>query len=94
MSKSVTIGNKKATITPFASWMTVFVLIPMALVVYYAFTTDSGTFTLENLKWIYTYRSTMFLSFIRSKSSLVYQCNLSFKFYHLLSLITTAKPCF
>lgn len=62
MSKTVTIGNKKATIAPFSLWMTVFVLVPMALVVYYAFTTENGTFTLENLKWIYTYRSTMFLS--------------------------------
>lgn len=62
MSKSVTIGNKKATIAPFSSWMVVFVLVPMALVVYYAFTNADGTFTLENLKWIYTYRSTMFLS--------------------------------
>ncbi len=62
MSKAVTIGNKKATVSPFASWMVVFVLVPMALVVYYAFTTADGGFTLENLKWIYTYRSTMFLS--------------------------------
>ena len=62
MSKNVTIGNKKATVTPFASWMVVFVLVPMALVVYYAFTNADGTFTFENLKWIYTYRSTMILS--------------------------------
>lgn len=62
MSKAVTIGNKKATVTPFASWMVVFVLVPMALVVYYAFTTAEGTFTFENLKWIYTYKSTMLLS--------------------------------
>lgn len=62
MSKTVTIGNKKATVTPFSSWMVVFVLVPMALVVYYAFTNADGTFTFENLKWIYTYRSTMLLS--------------------------------
>lgn len=62
MSKAVTIGNKKATVAPFSSWMVVFVLVPMALVVYYAFTSSEGGFTLDNLKWIYTYRSTMFLS--------------------------------
>ena len=62
MSKAVTIGNKKATVAPFSSWMVVFVLVPMALVVYYAFTSADGAFTLENLKWIYTYRSTMLLS--------------------------------
>lgn len=62
MSKTVTIGNKKAMLAPFSSWMVVFVLVPMALVVYYAFTSADRGFTLENLKWIYTYRSTMFLS--------------------------------
>ena len=62
MSKTVTIGSKKATVTPFASWMVVFVLVPMALVVYYAFTNADGGFTFENLKWIYTYRNTMWLS--------------------------------
>lgn len=62
MSKTVTIGNKKAMLAPFSSWMVVFVLVPMALVVYYAFTSADGGFTLDNLKWIYTYRSTMFLS--------------------------------
>lgn len=62
MSKAVTIGNKKAMTAPFSSWMVVFVLIPMALVVYYAFTDAGGSFTFENLKWIYHYRSTMILS--------------------------------
>lgn len=61
MSKAVSIGNKKATLTPFSSWMVVFVLIPIALVVYYAFTGVDG-FTLSNLKWIYTYRATLWLS--------------------------------
>ncbi len=62
MSKAVSIGNKKATVAPFSSWMVVFVLVPMALVVYYAFTNADGVFTFDNLKWIYTYRATMFLS--------------------------------
>ncbi len=61
MSKGVTVGNKKVNLFPFSSWMVVFVLVPIALVVYYAFTDVNG-FTLSNLKWIVTYRSTLWLS--------------------------------
>lgn len=62
MGKAVTIGNKKAVLAPFSGWMVIFVLVPMALVVYFAFTDAEGAFTLENLHWLYYYRSTMFLS--------------------------------
>lgn len=61
MSKAISIGNKKTTLAPFSAWMVVFVLVPIALVVYYAFTGADG-FTLTNLTWIYTYRSTLWLS--------------------------------
>lgn len=61
MSKAVTVGNKKVNLAPFSAWMVVFVLVPIAIVVYYAFTGVDG-FTFTNLKWIYTYRSTLWLS--------------------------------
>ncbi len=61
MNKSVTIGNKSVNLFPFSSWMVVFVLVPIALVIYYAFTGPNG-FTLENLKWVGTYGSTLWLS--------------------------------
>ncbi len=61
MSKGVTVGNKKLNLLPFSSWMVVFVLVPIALVVYYAFTGVDG-FTLSNLKWIVTYGGTLWLS--------------------------------
>lgn len=61
MTKSVEVGSKKVNLIPFSGWMVIFVLIPIALVVYYAFTGVDG-FTLSNLKWIWTYRSTLWLS--------------------------------
>ncbi len=61
MGKTVTVGNKKVMLAPFSSWMVVFVFIPMALVVYFAFTDGDG-FTLGNLQYIYTYRNTLWLS--------------------------------
>ncbi|MBQ6065535.1 MAG: ABC transporter permease [Clostridia bacterium] len=60
-SRSVEVGSKKVNLIPFSGWMVVFVLIPIALVVYYAFTGVDG-FTLTNLKWIWVYRDTLWLS--------------------------------
>lgn len=60
-TKSVEVGSKKVNLIPFSGWMVIFVLIPIALVVYYAFTGVDG-FTFTNLKWIWTYRSTLWLS--------------------------------
>ena len=63
MSKSVGVGSKKANLIPFSGWMVLFVLVPIGLVVYFAFTGVNG-FTLSNLGWIYTYRSTLWLSVV------------------------------
>ena len=43
--------NKENTLlaTPYLTWMCGFIVIPLVMVIYYAFTTKSGTFTLENV---------------------------------------------
>ncbi|MBQ3086125.1 MAG: ABC transporter permease [Clostridia bacterium] len=53
---------KNLTVTPYAVWMVLFVLIPIGLVVYFAFTDANGTFTLENLSYIKRYAETFWLS--------------------------------
>lgn len=63
MNKGLAIGNNKVNLLPFSGWMVVFVLVPIALVVYYAFTDVDG-FTLENLKWVGTYGKTLWLSVV------------------------------
>lgn len=60
-TKTVEVGGSKVNLIPFSGWMVIFVLIPIALVVYYAFTGVDG-FTLTNLKWIWVYRDTLWLS--------------------------------
>ena len=60
-TRSVEVGSRKVNLIPFSGWMVIFVLIPIALVVYYAFTGVDG-FTLSNLKWIWVYRDTLWLS--------------------------------
>lgn len=48
--------------TPYTVWMALFVLIPIALVLYYAFTDASGSFTFANLGSIVTFGSTFWIS--------------------------------
>lgn len=50
------------TVAPYTVWMIIFVLIPIALVVYYAFTNADGAFTLENLTYLKKYAGTFWLS--------------------------------
>ncbi|MBR0509909.1 MAG: ABC transporter permease [Clostridia bacterium] len=54
--------NKKVMLAPFSGWMVLFVLVPIALVVYYAFSNADRQFTLSNLHWMYEYRGTLWLS--------------------------------
>lgn len=54
-------GNRILT-TPYAIWMVIFVLVPIALVVWYSFTDKSGAFTLANLTSIWNFRGTYLLS--------------------------------
>ena len=46
--------NKENTLlaTPYLIWMFGFIVIPLALVIYYAFTTKAGAFTVENVAQI------------------------------------------
>ncbi|MBQ6864462.1 MAG: ABC transporter permease [Clostridia bacterium] len=53
---------KNLTVAPYTVWMTLFVLIPIGLVVYFAFTDSTGSFTLENLTYIKKYAGTFWLS--------------------------------
>ena len=40
---------------PYIVWMALFVVVPMIIIIYYAFTNESGAFTLENLQVIPKY---------------------------------------
>lgn len=53
---------KNLTVAPYTVWMTLFVLIPIGLVVYFAFTDGAGGFTLDNISYIKRYAGTFWLS--------------------------------
>ena len=46
--------NKRLLAGPYLFWSVSFVVIPLLVIVYYAFTSDEGTFTFSNLAQITT----------------------------------------
>ncbi len=54
--------KNKAVATPYLLWMLVFIILPLALVVYFAFTNKQGQFTLENISGLGAYTNVFFLS--------------------------------
>ncbi len=54
--------SRVAINAPYTVWMAIFVLVPIALVVYYAFTDAAGRFTLQNVASIVDYSHTFFTS--------------------------------
>lgn len=45
-------NRKKWLSTPYMAWALIFILVPLAIVIYYGFTTKSGALTLDNIRLI------------------------------------------
>ncbi|MCL2508864.1 MAG: ABC transporter permease [Oscillospiraceae bacterium] len=54
--------GKKIAVAPYTVWMALFVVVPIVLVVYYAFTDQSGALSIQNIRSILDYRETFFIS--------------------------------
>ena len=50
--------KSRTAATPFALWMGIFTVVPLAIVVWFAFTDASGSFTLDNVVKIWQYAGT------------------------------------
>ncbi len=50
--------KSRTAATPFALWMSIFTVVPMAIVVWFAFTDEVGSFTLANIVEIWQYAGT------------------------------------
>lgn len=46
---------QKLIAAPYILWMIVFIIVPLAMVAYFAVTTDQGAFTLENIREVWQY---------------------------------------
>ena len=54
--------KSKTASYPYLIWMALFIVIPMAMVVFFAFTDQSGAFTLQNISTVGRYSNV----FVRS----------------------------
>ncbi len=52
--------------TPYAVWSTIFIVVPLFIVMYYAFTDNNGAFTLENIKNLGNYTDIFTISILYS----------------------------
>ncbi len=84
------IKNRKLA-APYIVWMVVFILVPLAIIVYYAFTDKAGNFTLENLMLIGQYSTVFVRSLILAAVATVICLVLSFPVGYFLSRLRASK---
>jgi len=82
---------KKWASTPYILWMALFVIVPLGMMFYYAFTTPDGGFTLENLLQIKKY-TPIFLKSIQLAAIATAICFvLAFPISYLLSRMSVRR---
>ena len=70
---------------PYILWAALFILIPLAIVVGYAFTDADGNFTLANIRQLAEYKEIFFISFEYSFIATVITLVISYPFAYLMS---------
>lgn len=82
MSKGL---SRKLIDKPYIIWSVLFIIAPLLMVVYYAFTDSTGAFTLDNLAAIPDYTSTILLSILYGIAATVICLVLGYPFALFLS---------
>lgn len=54
--------NSKITALPYLAWIVIFTIVPLMLVTYFAFTTEDGVFTFDNISAVSGYVAVIFRS--------------------------------
>ncbi len=70
---------------PYILWALLFILIPLAIVVGYAFTDADGNFTLQNIRQLAEYRDIFLISFVYPFIATVITLVISYPFAYLMS---------
>lgn len=70
---------------PYIAWAAVFVIIPMFIVAYYAFTDNSGSFTLENFNSLSVYKDNIIDSFVYALVATVVTLILAYPFSYFVA---------
>ena len=77
--------GRKLLDKPYALWAVLFVLAPLCMVVYYAFTDTGGAFSLHSVSQIPSYLSTILLSVLYGLAATVICLLLGYPFAYLIS---------
>ncbi len=80
--------KSKSAAAPFGIWMLLFTLIPLGIVVWFAFTNDAGEFTLSNLSAITEHAATFGMSIFYGAISTVVCLLLAFPLAYTISRAT------
>ena len=70
---------------PYIIWSVLFIIAPLLMVVYYALTDSTGAFTLNNIKAIPEYTSTILLSVLYGIAATVICLVIAYPFAYFLS---------
>lgn len=70
---------------PYIIWAAVFIIVPMFIVAIYAFTDNSGAFTLENFKQLHLYKDNIIESFVYALIATVVTLLLAYPFAYFVS---------
>ncbi len=70
---------------PYVLWSTIFIVVPLLIVAYYAFTDKSGAFTFANIKELWDYRYNFLLSLGYSAVATVICLLIAYPFAYFLS---------
>ena len=83
--------KSKAGASPYIVWMVVFVAVPLAIVVYFAFTTRDGAFTLENITGLGAYTTVFARGIVQAVIAPVICLSIAFPIGFMLSRMAPAQ---
>ena len=82
--------KSKAGASPYIVWMVVFVAVPLAIVMYFAFTTRDGAFTLENITGLGAYTTVFARGIVQAVIATVICLIIAFPIGFMLSRMAPA----
>ncbi len=83
--------KKKRLAAPYLIWMTVFIAVPLCIVIYFAFTDKSGAFTLENIMGLGQYTTVFVRSILLAAVATVICLVLAFPLSFMLSRMKASR---
>ncbi|MEG0768704.1 MAG: ABC transporter permease [Ruthenibacterium sp.] len=83
--------KKKSLAAPYLVWMTIFIVVPLCIVVYFAFTDPSGAFTLENIMGLGQYTTVFVRGIVQAVVATVICLVFAFPLSYMLSRMRASR---